>query len=79
LCKKTKWGLEICGFAAIDILRNTAFHLHAIQTPPIEGMTLLMYYCQIVKEHYLYFKALSKYMVADAYFFKSRCGAEYFK
>jgi len=68
--KKAKWGLEICGFAAIDVLPNTAFHLHAIQTPPIEGMTLLMYYCQIVKEHYLYFKALSKYMVADAYFSK---------
>ena len=68
--KKAKWGLEICGFAAIDVLRNTAFHLLAIQTPPIEGMTLLVYYCQIVKEHHMYFKALSKYMVADAYFSK---------
>jgi hypothetical protein len=68
--KKAKWGLEICGFAAIDVLRNTAFHLNAIQTPPIEGMTLLVYYCQIVKENYLYFKELSKYMVADAYFSK---------
>jgi Transposase DDE domain len=68
--KKAKWGLEICGFAAIDVLRNTAFHLNAIQTPPIESMTLLVYYCQIVKENYLYFKELSKYMVADAYFSK---------
>jgi Transposase DDE domain len=68
--KKAKWGLEICGFAAIDVLRNTAFHLNAIQTPPIEDMTLLVYYCRIVKEHYLYFKVLSKYMVADAYFSK---------
>lgn len=68
--KKAKWGLEICGFAAIDVLRNTAFHLNAIQTPPIEGMTLLVYYCQIVKENYLYFKELSNYMVADAYFSK---------
>ena len=68
--KKAKWGLEICGFAAIDVLRNTAFHLNAIQTPPIEGKTLLVYYCQIVKEHYLYFKVISKYMVADAYFSK---------
>ena len=68
--KKAKWGLEICGFAAIDVFRNTAFHLNAIQTPPIEGMTLLVYYCQIVKENYLYFKELSKYMVADAYFSK---------
>jgi len=31
---------------------------------------MLVYYCQIVKEHYLYFKAISKYMVADAYFSK---------
>lgn len=68
--KKAKWGLEICGFAAIDVLRNTAFHLNAIQTPPIEGMTLLVYYCHIVKDNYLYFKDLSKYMVADAYFSK---------
>lgn len=68
--KKTKWGLEICGFAAIDVLRNTAFHLNAIQTPPIEGMTLLVYYCQTIKENYLYFKELSNYMVADAYFSK---------
>jgi len=68
--KKAKWGLEICGFAAIDVLRNTAFHLNAIQTPPIEGITLLVYYCQIVKENYLYFKELSNYMVADAYFSK---------
>lgn len=68
--KKAKWGLEICGFAVIDVLRNTAFHLNAIQTPPIEDMTLLVYYCQIVKENYLYFKEISKYMVADAYFSK---------
>ena len=68
--KRAKWGLEICGFAAIDVLRNTAFHLNAIQTPHLEGTTLLVYYCQIVKEHYLYFKELSKYMVADAYFSK---------
>ena len=68
--KKAKWGLEICGFAAIDVVRNTAFHLNAIQTPPIKDMTLLVYYCQIVKENYLYFKDVSKYMVADAYFSK---------
>jgi len=29
---------------------------------------MLVYYCQIVKEHYLYFNAISKYMVANAYF-----------
>ena len=30
--KQTKWGLDICGFALVDVLRNTAFHLNAIQT-----------------------------------------------
>jgi len=70
--KQAKWGLDICGFAVIDILQNTAFHLNAIQTPPFENITLLDYYCQIVKENYLYFKELSNYMVADAYFSKKK-------
>lgn len=70
--KQAKWGLDICGFAVIDILQNTAFHLNAIQTPVFENMTLLDYYCQIVKKNYLYFKELSDYMVADAYFSKKK-------
>jgi hypothetical protein len=37
--KQAKWGLDICGFAVIDILQNTAFHLNAIQTPLFENMT----------------------------------------
>ena len=48
--KQAKWGLDICGFAVVDILEKTAFHLNAIQTPPLENMTLLDYYCQIVKK-----------------------------
>ena len=70
--KKTKWGMDICGFAAVDILRNTAFHLNAIQTPYLENTTLIDYYCQIVKENYMYFKELSVYLVADAYFSKKK-------
>ena len=70
--KQAKWGLDICGFAVIDILQNTAFHLNAIQTPLLKDMTLVDYYCQIVKENYLYFKELSNYMVADAYFSKKK-------
>lgn len=70
--KQAKWGLDICGFAVVDILQNTAFHLNAIQTPKLENMTLLDYYCQIVKENYMYFKELSNYMVADAYFSKKK-------
>jgi hypothetical protein len=70
--KQAKWGLEICGFAVVDIIQNTAFHLNAIQTPLFENMTLLDYYCKIVKDNFLYFKELSMYMVADAYFSKKK-------
>jgi hypothetical protein len=72
---RPKWGLDICGFAAVDIPNNTAFHLNAIQTPKIRenfpNLTLLQYYCRIIKENYLYFKELTGYMVADSYFAKS--------
>jgi hypothetical protein len=63
--------LDICGFAAVDVKLNTAFHLNAIQTPKSKGVNLLQYYCQIIKENYLYFKELTTYMVADSYFAKS--------
>lgn len=70
--KKAKWGLDICGFAAVDVVRKTAFHLNAIQTPPLPEMTLLNHYCSLLKENCLYFKELSLYLVADAYFSKSQ-------
>lgn len=65
--KQAKWGLDICGFAVIDILQNTAFHLNAIQTPPLENITLLYYYCQ---RKLFVFQKISNYMVADACFSK---------
>jgi hypothetical protein len=68
---KTKWGLEICGFAAVDIATNTAFHLNAIQTPQSKGINLLHYYCRLIKENYLYFKELTACLVADSYFAKA--------
>jgi len=68
---KAKRGLDICGFAAVDTKLNTAFHLNAIQTPKSKDTNLLHYYCQIIKENYLYFKELTTYMVADSYFAKS--------
>ncbi len=70
--KQTKWGLDICGFAAVDVCRNMAFHLNAVQTPPLPDMTLLDYYCSVLKNNYMYFKELSSYLVADAYFSKSQ-------
>ena len=68
---KSKWGLDICGFAAVDIITNTAFHLNAIQTSKSEEVTFLQYYGQLIKENYLYFKELSNYLVADSYFAKT--------
>jgi hypothetical protein len=68
---RAKWGLDICGFAVVDVIRNTAFHLNAIQTPKSKDVNLLQYYCQIIKENYLYFKELTTCLVADSYFAKS--------
>jgi hypothetical protein len=68
---KAKWGLDICGFAVVDIINNIAFHLNAIQTPQSKDVNLLSYYCQLIKENYLYFKEVTMYLVADSFFAKS--------
>jgi hypothetical protein len=70
--KQAKWGLDICGFAVVDVLQKTAFHLNAIQTPTLENENLLDYYCRIIHENHLYFKEVSSYLVADAYFSKKK-------
>jgi len=64
-------GIRYLWLAAVDLALNTAFHLNAIQTPKSKDTNLLHYYCQIIKENYLYFKELSCYLVADSYFAKS--------
>jgi len=75
VAKAAKWGLDICGFAVVDVVNNTAFHLKAWQTPSAEdlvrkGMSLLSYYASLVAENAERFKEISRYMVADAYFSK---------
>ncbi len=70
-----KWGLDICGFAVVDILNNTALHLKAWQTPPAgelekKGLNLLAHYASLVTENAAQFKEFSNYIVADAYFSK---------
>jgi hypothetical protein len=70
-----KWGLDICGFAVVDIINNTALHLRAWQTPSAvelaeKGLNLLAHYASLVAENAEQFKTFSKYMVADAYFSK---------
>jgi hypothetical protein len=70
-----KFGLEISGIAAIDIDNKTAFHLEAVQTPTYEdinkkGMTLLIWYANIIVQRKDALTEISKLLIADAYFSK---------
>ena len=72
---KAKWGLELCGFAMIDVLAGTAYHLKAFQSPsPAElkkdGSDLLTFYGRLVAQHAKEWLGISKYLLADAYFSK---------
>lgn len=73
--KAAKWGLDICGFAVVDVENNTAFHLKAWQTPGIQErnaqeFNLLSHYADIVFQNAKAFREISTYVVADAYFSK---------
>ena len=75
VAKAAKWGLDICGFAVVDIVNNTALHLNAWQTPSAtelvdKGLNLLTYYASLVTENAEKFKEFTDYIVADAYFSK---------
>lgn len=75
VAKAAKWGLDICGFAVVDIVNNTALHLNAWQTPSAtelvdKGLNLLTYYASLVTGNAETFKEFSGFMVADAYFSK---------
>lgn len=75
VAKAAKWGLDICGFAVVDIVNNTALHLNAWQTPSAaelvnKGLNLLTYYASLVTENAEKFKEFSYYIIADAYFSK---------
>lgn len=75
VAKAAKWGLDICGFAVVDLVNNTALHLNAWQTPPAaelagKGLNLLTYYASLVTGNAAQFKEFSGYIVADAYFSK---------
>jgi len=70
-----KWGLDICGFAVVDIINNTALHLKAWQTPSADelrekGLNLLSHYSSLVTENAKQFIEFSNYLVADAFFSK---------
>jgi hypothetical protein len=67
---KMKWGLEVCGFAAVDLEANTALHYFAEQTMPKEGQCLLDFYCDLLKGKAEELLKISKYIAVDAYFSK---------
>lgn len=75
VAKASKWGLDICGFAVVDVTKKIALHLNAWQTPSAKeisdkGLNLLTYYASLITENAEKFKEFSRYMVADAYFSK---------
>jgi len=70
---KNKWGIELVGFAAVDLDNHTALHLDAAQTLlNREGTkkTLMEAYCEMVKNKAEKLKTISKDLVADAWFSK---------
>ncbi len=67
---KAKWGLELCGFAAVDISANTALHYFAAQTLPEDGQGLMDFYCDLLKQEAPTLREMSHYLGVDAFFSK---------
>lgn len=69
---RSKWGLEFCGLAVLDLTRKTAFHLFGFQTIDLEDEeTLIAFYVRKLLEQKKSLLEISKYLVADAYFSKN--------
>ena len=69
---QAKWGQEFCGLAAVDLCDKTALHLVAIQTLADQEETLIDYYASIITLNSAQLLKVSDYVVADAYFGKSK-------
>ena len=72
---KAKWGLEITGFAVVDTVANTAYHLKAFQSSPVDELksknsNLLAHYGGLVLNNAKQWLSFSQYLLADAYFSK---------
>jgi hypothetical protein len=68
-------GLEIGGFAVVDVDNNTAMSLEAIQTPSVpelrgKGMSLTDHYASLVIERKDVLQSFSPYLAVDGYFAK---------
>jgi len=75
VAKSVKCGLDICGFAVVDVEKKFALHLNAYQTPSAQelsekGLNILTHYAKLVSENAEKFQEFSIYTVADAYFSK---------
>lgn len=67
---RAKWGLELCGFAAVDIEANTALHYFATQTMPEDGQGLMSFYCDLLRQQAPKLLKMSRYLGVDAFFSK---------
>jgi len=65
-----KWGLEVCGIAAIDLDNHTAMHLEAIQTLPEADEKQLGFYAKLLTDRKEVLQKISNIVVVDAYFSK---------
>ena len=79
VAKAAKWGLDICGFAVVDIQQYCTSSERLANASADEvndkGLNLLTYYASLVTDNSKEFKEFTDYMVADAYFFKKTfCG-----
>jgi hypothetical protein len=73
--RKALRGLEIGGFAVVDVDNNTALSLEAIQTPAtkelkLEGKTLVNHYASLVIKRKDVLRSFSRYLAVDGYFAK---------
>lgn len=73
-----KKGLEIGCIAAIDVSKNTSFHIEAIQSPPsnkdktAEGTSLVTHYADCIIERAAKLEKISSILVVDGYFAKRK-------
>jgi hypothetical protein len=72
----TKRGMELGCLAVIDVKQNTAYHLEAIQTPPVKKddaeTGLIKHYCKIFSDRIDMLKSHSHILVVDGWFNKQK-------
>jgi len=71
-----KRGMELGCLAIIDVKQNTAYHLEAIQTPPVNKNDaetgLIKHYCKIFSDRIDILKSISQILVVDGWFNKQK-------